>query len=143
MGDVFVVHETVLYEAFNEIGDVDSQKASKDFLNKCGEENYNGKNIAYLPGEVFDRIFNFCIEKKCDELISFCDLLSIKYSNIDQTDIDTTYTPYVRLACNLCLNNKISIICAPSSEESFKGKLTTDKYIFSVWNPLFALNSYF
>lgn len=138
MSDCVIVHESVLYNAFGESVDETEQKNAEEFLNKCGNLNYDDKNFAYLPGQIFERICTLGGKKGWDKFIAFCEMLIIKYTTKECKDDNCE--PYVYLASDLCITRNVFII---SSHNKFDKWVSSQGYLFPIFPVKIALDNLF
>lgn len=127
-----VIHESILYDALGETTD-EKQKAAKNFLNDIANISYKGNSFSYFPGQVFERLQG--LTEKCPQLIAFCEIFIIKYPDTDERAKGhiSTYHPYIRLACELCIRDNLCIV---STSEKFEKKKKEDNYLFFVGDPI-------
>lgn len=133
MQAVTVVHESILYAALKENVDDEQQRDAEEFLNKCAVLNYEGKNAAYLPGDVFDRISKLTNVPGWEKLIAFFEMLIIKYSDKKSS---INYHFYVYLASELSLKNRV---CIASTNDKFNKWVHSAGFIFPTFPPKLAL----
>jgi len=131
MQDIFIVHESILYDGFGEGEDKTVIESAEKFLNACGDKNYEKGNIAFFPAEVFERIEKLCEGKKGQELMTFLKMLNVIYTEKDCQG-DNKKMPYVNLASDFCIKNKVCIV---STNGKFNQWVTDEGYLFYVCTP--------